>query len=91
MQGIAGEGLHLACGLLEGLRLHGPYDDGGAFQKRTGGRLGADAKLGVQTGTGLVKRLHHVQAILVKTALQQAADNRAGHVAATHKCNMLDH
>ena len=66
----------------EGLGLDGPDDQAGAFQRRH--RLFADGDLELlgQPGALLGKRLDHLDLAGGQAALEQPADDGAGHVAA---------
>ncbi len=73
---------HRLRGFAEGLRLDGPDHQLGAAQRRAGGSVGLHAQLARQALARLGPGLHHLQPGRRQSLLEQAADDRGGHVAA---------
>jgi hypothetical protein len=53
--------------------------------------LGGNAKQFLQVVTGLGKRLYHVDGAGGHALANESADDGAGHIATTNKCNSLSH
>jgi diguanylate cyclase (GGDEF)-like protein len=90
LQRLADVGAGGRCGLLEDLRFHGPDHHVGALQHRPGRFERDDAEVALQHRTLVGVGFEHEDVGGRFAALEEAADDGAGHVAAAYERNEHD-